>query len=267
MTNSEIIPKSETRNRCHGRSHWGFVLHSDFVIRMLAWGWVLLLPLFAAAQPLNDLIFTAGTTISNPPNQNWTYVLIGAPQPQLLAGKHFAIYGKPGFPTNAGAFTLRGTIFQQTDASSINNLLNQSTGLNEDLSSLNDTLSTLLHNVAGAGSLPLAQKVLTAFSLASSDPQMGQSILLLAQLHPGLKLCAGQAFAEQIATTTTYEVRDVNLATGVAGDVLGRVTLTPGAPVVLPAPGFPFQVVTNAPSDDRRIRLRWGTPDALRRLG
>ena len=85
-------------------------------------------------------------------------------------------------------------------------------------------------------------------------------------MHPGLKLCAGQAFAEQITTNTTYEVRDVSLATGVAGDVLGRVTITPGAPVVLPAPGFPFQVVTNDPSDHLRIRLRWGTPDSLRRL-
>ena len=221
----------------------------------------------AAAQPLNDLIFTAGTTISAPPNQNWSYVLIGAPQPQLLAGKRFAIFSKPGFPTNAATFTLRGIIFQQTDATAVNNLLNQSVVLNEDPGSLNQTLDVLLHKVPGVTNLPLPQKVLTAFSLAGSDPTMAQSLLLLAQMHPGLKLCAGQAFAEPISTTTTYEVRDVNLATGVAGDVLGRVTITPGAPVVLPAPGFPFQVVTNAPSDDLRIRLRWGTPDALRRLG
>jgi hypothetical protein len=58
----------------------------------------------------------------------------------------------------------------------------------------------------------------------------------------------------------------VNPGTGAAGDVLGRVTVTPDAPVVLPAPGYPFQVTTNAPSDHLRIRLRWGTPDALRRL-
>jgi hypothetical protein len=221
----------------------------------------------ASAQPLNDLIFTAGTTISSPPNQNWSYVLIGAPQPQLLAGKRFAIFSKPGAPTNAATFTPRGTVFQQTDATAVNNLLNQSVVLNEDLSKLSETLDALLHKVPGASSLPLPQKVLTAFSLAGSDPTMAQSLLLLAQMHPGLKLCAGQAFSEQITVTTTYEVRDVNLATGVAGDVLGRVTITPGAPIVLPAPGFPFQVVTNAPSDDRRIRLRWGTPDALRRLG
>ena len=242
-----------------------------FGVWLLALVWLLELGTWnvprASAQPLSDLIFTAGTTISAPPNQNWSYVLIGAPQPQLLAGKRFAVFSKPGFPTYAATFTLRGNLFQQTDATAVNNLLNQSVVLNESLASLNDALNTLLHNVSGAASQPLAQKVLTAFSLAGSDPVMAQSVLLLGQLHPGLKLCAGQAFTEQIATTTTYEVRDVNPATGVAGDVLGRVTITPGAPVVLPAPGFPFQVVTNAPSDDRRIRLRWGTPDALRRLG
>ena len=48
--------------------------------------------------------------------------------------------------------------------------------------------------------------------------------------------------------------------------MLGRVTITPGGAVILPAPGAPFQVMTNDPSDHLRIRLRWGTPDALRRL-
>ena len=118
----------------------------------------------ASAQPLSDLVFTAGTTISAPPNQNWSYVLIGAPQPQLLAGKRFAVFSKPGFPTNAATFTLRGNLFQQTDATAVNNLLNQSVVLNESLASLNDALNTLLHNVSGAASQPLAQKVLTAFS-------------------------------------------------------------------------------------------------------
>jgi hypothetical protein len=259
MTHSETNPKFEIRNQIGARRRLG-------CWRILCSGLFLLFASISFAQPLNDLIFTVGTTISASPSQNWSYVLIGAPQPQLLAGKRFAIFSKPGFPTNAAAFTLRTTLFQQTDATAVNNLLNQSVMLNENLASLNDALNTLLHKVPGATNLPLAQKVLTAFSLAGSDPLMAQSVLLFAQLHPGLKLCAGQAFAEPIAATTTYEVRDVNLATGVAGDVLGRVTLTPGAPVVLPAPGFPFQVVTNAPSDDRRIRLRWGTPDALRRL-
>lgn len=218
------------------------------------------------AQPLSNLIFTVGTTIQDGSGNPWSYVLLGAPQASLLAGKRFAIYGKPGFPTNASTFTLRGTIFQQSNATAINTLLNQSVGLGEDLAALGNALDTLLHNVPGIGAQPLPQKVLIAFQVAASDPFTNQALYLLARTHPGLTLCAGQAFAEPLTTTTTYEVREVNPASGAAGDVLGRVTITPGAPVVLPAPGFPYQVVTNDPSDHLRIRLRWGTPDNLRRL-
>ena len=35
------------------------------------------------------------------------------------------------------------------------------------------------------------------------------------------------------------------------------MTLIPGLPVILPAPGPAFQVVANHPSEDLRIRLRW----------
>src|ERR1035438_5053879 len=64
----------------------------------------------AIAQPISNLVFTVGTTIQDPSLQNWSYVLLGSTQPQLLAGKRFAIYGKTGFPTNGGPFTLRATV-------------------------------------------------------------------------------------------------------------------------------------------------------------
>src|ERR1035438_7773951 len=91
----------------------------------------------SAQTPLSNLVVTVGTTIQDTNAVNWSYVLLGAPQPQLLAGKHFAVYGKAGFPTNAGSFTLRGTIFQQTDPNAVSALLNQSLSLGEDLNGLN----------------------------------------------------------------------------------------------------------------------------------
>jgi hypothetical protein len=218
------------------------------------------------AQSLSNLVFTVGTTIQDAGSNNWSYVLIGSAEPDVVQGKRFAIYGKPGFPTNAAPFTLRGTIFQQSDLTVINNLLTESTSLNEDLAALSETLDVLLHKVPGIGSQSLPQKVATAFQVSAADTEMFSTLWLLSQIHPSLKLCAGLAFAEKITTTTTYEIREVNPGTGGSGDVLGRVTIIPGGQVVLPAPGFPFQVVTNAPSDHLRIRLRWGTPDALRRL-
>lgn len=219
-----------------------------------------------SAQPLSNLIFTVGTTIQDTNLNHWCYVLLGAPSPQLLAGKRFDIFGKNGFPTNSGAFALRGTIFQQTDANTINTLLNQSVALGDDLNSLGNSLNFLLHKISGVTNLTLAQKVATAFQTAATDPGTASALVVLERLHPGLTRCAGQAFAETITSTTTYEVREANPTTGAAGDVVGRVIIVPGAPVVLPAPGFPFQVVTNAPSDHLRVRLRWGEPDALRRL-
>ena len=219
-----------------------------------------------AQAPINDLIFTVGTTIRDAGNQDFSYVLVGAVDPALLRGKRFAVYGKAGDPSSASAFTQRGDLFQQTDSAAINTLLNQSVSLGQSLSGLAQTLDGTLRRVPGITNQPLPQKVLTLFQVAATNQQMATLLRLLALNHPGIRLSLGQAFAEPIAGVTTYEVREADPVTGVAGDVLGRVTITPGAPVVLPAPGPPFQLVTNHPNDHLTIRLRWGTPDALRRL-
>jgi hypothetical protein len=219
-----------------------------------------------AQTPLSDLVFSVGTTIRDDGNHDWSFVLLGTPDQALLSGKRFAVYGKAGDPASAAAFTLRGTIFQQTDVAALNNLLNQSTALGQDLAHLSDALTMLLHNVPGITNLSLAEKVLAGFQIGRADPLTAQALGLLSRVNPGLSLCLGQGFAEQITGLTTYEVREVSLATGAAGDVVGRVTIMPGAPVVLPAPGKPYQVVTNLPSEDLLIRLRWGTPPELRRL-
>jgi len=216
--------------------------------------------------PLDNLVISVGTTIQDSSANNWSYVLLGGPQPTILAGKKFAVYGKAGYPTNAAVFSLRGTIFQQSDPGAITALLNESVSLGENLSALDSSLDIVLHSLPGLTNLTLGQKVAAAFQAANSDAGTAQTVALLAKVHPGLTLCLGQAFAEQISTTTTYELREVNPGTSVAGDVVGRVTVVPGSPVILPAPGAPFQLVTNNPIDHLRIRLRWGTPDDLRRL-
>jgi hypothetical protein len=239
---------------------------SDFGLRILP---ILLLLLLAspshAQAPLSDLVFTVGTTIEDGPNQR-SYVLLNSPDTHLLAGKRFAIYGKAGYPDSANAFTLRGTLAQQNDPAAINLLLNQSVGLGQNLDALDAALALLLRNVPGIANQTLPQKVATAFQAAAADPDTAEIVLLMGQMHPGLHLCAGRAFTEQISAVTTYELRELHPVNGTPGDVVGRVTVVPGAPVVLPAPGRPFQVATNDPSDHLLIRLRWGTPIELRRL-
>jgi hypothetical protein len=183
-----------------------------------------------------------------------------------MSGKKFNFYAKSGYATNGGTYSLQGKAFQQTDTTAINTLLNQSLALGEDLTSLSNVLNMVLSGIPGITSQSVAQKIATGFQVAATDPNTAQTLLLIERMHPGLTLCAGHAFAEPISTVTTYEVREVIPATGLGGDVVGRVTIVPGAPIILPAPGAAFQVVSNSPIDHLRIRLRWGTPDELRRL-
>ena len=228
----------------------------------------------SAQTPLSNLVFAVGTTKPDMANQQWSYVLLDSADATILAGRRFAVFGKPGDAASPSTFTRRGTMSPQTDPAAINTLLNQSVALGDDLGSLNDSFARVigtnivgfLRKVPGITSQSLPQRIVTAFQLATADPELGETLTMLGHGHPGMNLCLGRAFSEQINGITTYELRELDPGTGTPGDVVGRVTVVPGAPVVLPAPGRPFQVVTNDPSDHLRIRLRWGSPPALRQL-
>ena len=219
----------------------------------------------SAQTPLSNLVFTVGTT-AHYGSQDWSYVVMGSQDSSVFSGRQFVVYSKSGYPADPGTYVLRGTMARQTDPTTINGLLNQSLALGEDLASLSNSLNVALHSVAGITNLALPQKVLTLLNLSVTDVSSMQIVALLSRTHPGLGLCAGQAFSEVIGSVTTYEVREVNPSTGLAGDVLGRVTIIPGNPLILPAPGYPFQISSNTSLDHLRIRLRWGTPPELRRL-
>src|ERR1039457_6790664 len=186
MTKAKTSPKSEVRSpKLPERRLSGRATFPAFVLVSLTLGFLSGLPV-AAQTPVSNLVFTVGTTIQDSGGHNWAYVLIGTPQPQLLAGKHFAIFSKPGFPTNAGTFTLRGTIFQQSDPTAINTLLSQSIALGENLTSLSNSLNTLLHKVPGITNLALPQKILAGFQAAQSNANTAQFLGLLAHVNPGL---------------------------------------------------------------------------------
>ena len=233
-----------------------------------AWG--------ASAQTaLSNLVFAVGTTIQSTNATSLSYLMVGTESPSLLAGKQFAIYGKNGFATNAGTFTLRGKMFLQTSPAAISTLLNQAVPLRDDLTSLSNALNVVLRKIPGSDSLPLSQKLSTALQLANTDPAMRGTLDFVGRNHPGVLLCNGEAFSEVISGVTTYEVREINPASGNAGDVVGRVTVVPGSPVILPGPGSPFQLPsagmpfrdsTDNPAERIKIYLRWGTPPELRRL-
>lgn len=219
-----------------------------------------------AQAPLSNLVFAVGTTWRDNSDNQWSYVLLDSSDGLVLSGRRFAVFGKPGTASSANPFTQRGTMLRQKDATAINALLNQSAALGDDLLSLSNALNLMFRSVPGITNQTIAQKLVSVFHLAATDPESNQLLALMGKGHPGLNRCLGNAFAEQINSVTTYELRELDPTTGAPGDVVGRVTVVPGTPVLLPAPGRPFQVVTNNPSDHLRVRLRWGTPPALRRL-
>jgi hypothetical protein len=219
-----------------------------------------------AQAPLSDLIFTVGTTARDGGNNDWSYLIIGTPSSELLAGKQFAVFGKNGDSASPNPFSQRGTMARLNDAGNINLKLSQASALGQNLALLNDSLNLTLRKVPGITNQPLANKVLTALQLAQTDASIATHLELMASGNPALNLCLGRAFAEQISTITTYELREIHPVTGAVGDVVGRATVTPGSPIVLPAPGRPVHVSTTEARDDLLIRLRWSTPDALRRL-
>jgi hypothetical protein len=241
--------------------------------RRAAWNLVLLWSLVLGAwcfsahaqTPLSNLVVTVGTTIRDSSNQEWSYVLVRSVDDAVLQGRRFAVFGKPGQPGSPNAFTQRGTMQQHTDVTIINNLLNQSVALGQDRLSLSNALNLMFRSSPGITNQSLAQKIVSVFNRAASDPDTREFLPLIGAGHPGFNLALGRAFSEQVNSVTTYEIRELDAA-GAPGDVVGRVTVTPGVPLVLPAPGRPFQVMTNDQSDHLRVRLRWGTALDLRRL-
>jgi hypothetical protein len=216
--------------------------------------------------PLNDLVFVVGTTARDNGATDHAYVSLGSSQPLLLAGKRFAIFAKPGDALAPGTFTQRGTIEMARDPGVIATRLGQGAPLGEDFTKLGQALDVLLRRVPGIGAQSLPQKIVTGLRVAETNATTALRLRTLSRTHPGLALVLGEAFTEPNAALTTYEVRELSPASGAAAQVVGRVTIAPNAPVILPAPGRPYQLATNLPIDDRVVRLRWGTPDSLRRL-
>ena len=85
-----------------------------------------------------------------------------------------------------------------------------------------------------------------------------------------MSFALGVAHAEPIPPgTNTFELRLWNPALNQDTAVIGRVSVVAGTPTMLPAPGQPVEVrETNQMSakGDLNIKLRWATPDPLRRI-
>lgn len=232
------------------------------------------------------LLFTAGTTHRDANGRDHAYLFWQTPATDLMSGKAFAIYSKAGTAESPAPFTQESVVQSSLDEKLAAIQLSRAEWIGQNLDELDEVLGNVwqaLHLLPSAdlaamheNGVPLpeppalptgrALKTVTVLQALFADPAQLDTTRTLAASQPALALVLGCAWVGPMPVETrTYELREWNAQTSTDGAVIGRVTLTAGAPVLLPAPGQPLQVPDLTENGDLRINLRWATPDPLRR--
>ena len=248
--------------RCLGR-----LFHGGSVGLTLLAGWLALNSNLHAQEALGPFISTVGTTTREvATGRDWAYLLWTANSPALLTGRSHAIYAKPGDANAATLFTRVAIVSLQTEAITLTPLLARAAALGEDTNTLSSDIDALFGKFISAG-LPLPDKLSAVVRGALIEEQHYGRLVLLARTHPSVAMALGFAHATLLgAGTTTFEVREFDRGTQRDGAVIGRVTVTAGSPVVLPAPGTPVPLPQPDARGHLNTQLRWSVPDPLRRL-
>lgn len=268
-----IREQAPISNRAYGRlpicAKSSAVPSRPAVFAAFALGLFALLGLLSARaqEGLDNLISTAGTTIQDAAGRHWAYLYWQGSSPNLVLGRTYAVYAKPGDASSPAPYQRVSVVSQQTDPRNIEPLLRRAENLGEDPLKLEQDLHSLFEALMPSPTISRAEKVSAAIRGSLAQEEYFQNLLLTARVHPGVALALGVAYADVLPALTTYEVRLFDPATESDLGVIGRVTLQPGAPLVLPPPGAPVEVPDPSPRGDINVKLRWATPDALRRVG
>jgi hypothetical protein len=220
-----------------------------------------------AQDAIGPFISTVGTTIrENGTGRDWAYLLWTANSPTLLKGQAHAIYSKPGDANSAGTFTRIAIVSLQTEAITLAPLLGRAILLGEDTNSLHLDIDALFGNFVPQN-LSLPEKLSAIVRGVLQEEKHYGRLVLLSRAHPSVAMALGYGHAELIgAGQTTFEVREFDRDTQTDGAVIGRVTVTAGAPLVLPPPGVPVEMLRDNARGHLNTQLRWGVPDDLRRM-
>ncbi len=240
---------------------------------MPAFALALALALFAPARSpaqagVGDIVYTVGTVTRDGNGRDWAYLLWQATQPALISNRVFAVYAKPGDPTNQAPYLRQSVVMLQTDARVIEPLLRRAENLGDGLVALQADLLQIFGSLMPSNAISRAEQLSAVIRGSRNDARAYANLLLLARHHPGVNLALGFADAEIIGPgRTTFEIRAYDMAADKDLAVIGRVTVEAGHPTILPPPGPPVLVPEASPMGDLNLKLRWGTPDELRRLG
>ena len=208
---------------------------------------------------LGDMVFSAATVTRDAGGQDWAWVEWTATDASLLNGSSMDVYLKSaGDPS----FSLAGRAVRTTDPHTIDLLLQRAARLGEDTNKLETAVDSLFAEALPSGSLSLAEKLAAIVAGSAADETLYANMAFLARAHPSVAMANGLGFALRIPSgSSTIEIRD-----HATGRVVGRNTVTAGAPTVLPAPGPLQRVQETSPRGNLNVRLRWDIPSALRRV-
>ena len=231
-----------------------------------------------ADVPAGRVIYTVGTTFSAD-GQDHAYLLWMPTDEDLLRLRSYSIWSKAGPPESPALYEPVSWVRVITDPTVIELVLRRAERLGQDLSKLEQVIDGLFDVFGPTPGVPRAEKLSAIIQGAQGDPKLYHDLLVLARLYPAVSMCIGAAWAGPVDGLRTFEVRMAGPDDGpdvvdALRRVVGRVTLNPAAYQPLPAPGAPVAVpfgrmVSGVFERDARghlnTRLRWATPDALRR--
>jgi hypothetical protein len=226
-----------------------------------------LTPARSTAQDLEATLYTAGTVTKSPSNQPWAYLSFQIDDPVKLRNRKLAVYVKAGGPASPAPFTRKAVITVQTDALILQALIARAANLGDSAPQLESSLNAIFGELVPDPALSLPKKLSAVIQGALADPGQYGSLVLLSRTHPAVAMALGLAYGEPIAPgESTFEIREFDPQAAADLGVMGRVTVTAGQPVVLPAPAPPVELADLSAKGHLNARLRWGTPLALRRL-
>lgn len=223
-------------------------------------------PAARAQGGLDNMVYAVGTVSKDAANRDWAFLLWQGTSPSLLSGQTFAIYGKNGDANSAAPYQRKAVVALQTDERAIEPLLRRSVNVGENLAQLQTDMLTIFDKLVPTNTINRAEQLSAIIRGSLVDEEHYNNLVLLSRLHPGVNMALGVAHAEIITNQTTFEIRQYDVAGDKDVAVIGRVTVVPGVPTVLPRPDAPVVFPDPSAKGDLNIKLRWGTPDGLRRL-
>jgi hypothetical protein len=222
-----------------------------------------------ASVAQSDLLSTVGLAHRDQAGRDWAYIAWQSPNSSAVAEQFFAVYAKAGTATSSNNYERKAIITRQQDTRVIDPLLARSVNLGEALPFLEADLNKLFDRIIPAGTLGASAKLSAVLRGTAGNERAYRNLTLLARIHPGVALCMGTAHAELFppgVSNLTFEVRQWDNARQMDLAVVGRVTVTAGASLVLPSPGAPVEVPDLTASGNLNVKLRWPMTDSLRRL-